>query len=710
MPPIEQFPIPTKLATKADVGLANVDNTADLAKPISIAVQAALDLKRNAGAIQLSDIAQGGAVTGQVIKWNGSAWVPGTDNVGEGGGGGGLTSFAGRTGPDITPEAGDYSFAQIASKPTTLSGYGITDATPNSHVGTGGTSHANATTSVAGFMSTGDKIKLDGVANGATANSPDATLLDRGNHTGAQAIGTVTGLQAALDAKAPINNPTFTGTVGGITRAMVGLGNVDNTSDASKPVSSAQAAAIATKNDNLQFQDEGTNLGASGTVNTFNVTGGGASAARVGNVVTINVPAPTAGGTAVTDAGGYFVGDDVEEVLQEVGAELATKADANGPATISAATNLTRALHGNRLVLLGGAVDYAVTIEDDATGGWGGSDYSQFLNVGTANVTIQGDGTSAVTPAFGSSLVIPPGGFGGMQRSGANAWSAYGRAISQDQATWNAGVGTVESPISPAKLAAAVAALAPGGSGDLYPNARTWGVLAQINQASHGAVGSGTVTIMGTGGAVSAPWNTDRGWVRVAYTNTGAAANLTAGIRGAAGSVDMAPGADARATPATFKGAIGTADALTGCRGFLGWRTATNDPGATEPSTFTNFAAIFYDSDMNEYVFGHNDGSGVATEVVLNGGSGFPSNTNGADKIVLELAFTGEGGAQTMHWRVTNDDTGVSVEGTATTNLPASGSLMNFYAYRNSGANTTAPTVHVGDLSGGKLALVTVAA
>lgn len=39
--------------------------------------------------------------------------------------------------------------------------------------------------------------------------------------------------------KAPINNPTFTGTVGGITKTMVGLGNVDNTSDATKNSASA---------------------------------------------------------------------------------------------------------------------------------------------------------------------------------------------------------------------------------------------------------------------------------------------------------------------------------------------------------------------------------------------------------------------------------------------------------------------------------------
>ena len=53
---------------------------------------------------------------------------------------------------------------------------------------------AAATTSVPGSMSSADKTKLDGVATGATANSPDATLLARANHTGTQAASTITGL------------------------------------------------------------------------------------------------------------------------------------------------------------------------------------------------------------------------------------------------------------------------------------------------------------------------------------------------------------------------------------------------------------------------------------------------------------------------------------------------------------------------------------
>lgn len=53
----------------------------------------------------------------------------------------------------------------------------------------------------------------------------------------------------ALAAKAPLASPAFTGTVTGVTAAMVGLGNVNNTSDAAKPVSTAQATALAAKAD-----------------------------------------------------------------------------------------------------------------------------------------------------------------------------------------------------------------------------------------------------------------------------------------------------------------------------------------------------------------------------------------------------------------------------------------------------------------------------
>ncbi|WP_111309043.1 beta strand repeat-containing protein [Confluentibacter sediminis] len=48
-------------------------------------------------------------------------------------------------------------------------------------------------------------------------------------------------------AYASLNSPTFTGTVSGITKSMVGLGNADDTSDADKPVSTAAQTALDLK-------------------------------------------------------------------------------------------------------------------------------------------------------------------------------------------------------------------------------------------------------------------------------------------------------------------------------------------------------------------------------------------------------------------------------------------------------------------------------
>ena len=57
----------------------------------------------------------------------------------------------------------------------------------------------------------------------------------------------LTALTSAVNLKAPIASPTFTGTVSGITKSMVGLANVDNTTDASKPISTLTQSALDLK-------------------------------------------------------------------------------------------------------------------------------------------------------------------------------------------------------------------------------------------------------------------------------------------------------------------------------------------------------------------------------------------------------------------------------------------------------------------------------
>lgn len=116
------------------------------------------------------------------------------------------------------------------------------------------TAHNNLTENVHGIADTSvlvTQTQLTNAINGAEVNQAalagDGIVWDSTNSEfdlDENYITTAT--QTALDLKAPLANPTFTGTVSGVTKSMVGLGNVDNTSDANKPVSTAQASAIAT--------------------------------------------------------------------------------------------------------------------------------------------------------------------------------------------------------------------------------------------------------------------------------------------------------------------------------------------------------------------------------------------------------------------------------------------------------------------------------
>ncbi|MBP2232843.1 hypothetical protein J2847_006177 [Azospirillum agricola] len=60
-----------------------------------------------------------------------------------------------------TFDSGFVEWAEIRNTPRTLAGFGILDAVPLAHAGTGGAAHAVATAEAAGFMSAADKAKLD---------------------------------------------------------------------------------------------------------------------------------------------------------------------------------------------------------------------------------------------------------------------------------------------------------------------------------------------------------------------------------------------------------------------------------------------------------------------------------------------------------------------------------------------------------------------
>jgi hypothetical protein len=111
------------------------------------------------------------------------------------------------------------------------------------------------TNEIGGFAVTEAKLAVNSVteakiADGSvtSAKIADGTIVNADiNASAAIAQSKIDGLGASLDLKAPLADPTFTGTVSGVTKAHVGLGNVDNTTDANKPVSTATQTALDLK-------------------------------------------------------------------------------------------------------------------------------------------------------------------------------------------------------------------------------------------------------------------------------------------------------------------------------------------------------------------------------------------------------------------------------------------------------------------------------
>jgi uncharacterized protein (TIGR02145 family) len=103
--------------------------------------------------------------------------------------------------------------------------------------------------------------------------------------------------RSALNVKAPINNPTFTGTVSGVDKNMVGLGSVDNTSDANKPVSTATQTALNGKENTISSGTTGQYYRGDKTFQTLDKSVVGLG--NVDNTSDANKPVSTATQTAL---------------------------------------------------------------------------------------------------------------------------------------------------------------------------------------------------------------------------------------------------------------------------------------------------------------------------------------------------------------------------------------------------------------------------
>ncbi|MFM6943075.1 MAG: hypothetical protein ACKOW4_07210 [Aquirufa sp.] len=232
------------------VGLANVDNTSDAAKPISTATQTALDLKASMASVNLKANATDLALKADITDLNLKAPLASptfTGNVS------GITAaMVGLGSVDNTPDvAKPISTATQASLDLKASITSVNlkanaaDLALKADITSLNLKAPIASPTFTGIVS-GISASMVGLAN--VDNTTDLTKpISSATQTALDLKANVTDLEAGLATKAGTASPTFTGIVSGITASMVGLGNVNNTSDANKPISTATQAALDLK-------------------------------------------------------------------------------------------------------------------------------------------------------------------------------------------------------------------------------------------------------------------------------------------------------------------------------------------------------------------------------------------------------------------------------------------------------------------------------
>ena len=218
--------------TKTMVGLGNVDNTSDANKPLSTSAQAALDLKANT-----SEVTSGLALKANIASPTFTGTVSGITKTMVGLGNTDNTSDANK--PVSTATQTVLNFKEDITNKSTTTTLGTSDILYPTQKAV--KTYVDATVSGAtpdADANTMGKIKLAGDLGGTATLPTVPALASQANSSD---------VTASLALKANLASPTFTGTVSGITKTMVGLGNADNTSDANKPVSSAAQAAFDLK-------------------------------------------------------------------------------------------------------------------------------------------------------------------------------------------------------------------------------------------------------------------------------------------------------------------------------------------------------------------------------------------------------------------------------------------------------------------------------
>lgn len=481
----------------------------------------------------------------------------------------------------------------------------------------GGTLHAAASSSVAGFMAAADKAKLDGITG---TNTGDQTITLTGEVTGS---GT-----GSFAASVSANAVTF-----------------------------AKLQDIAT--DTLIGRDSA----GTGDPETVSVTGGiefsgtGAirTAAFTGDVT------KSAGGTALTIAADAVTNAKAANMAQatlkgRVSAGTGDPEDLTGTQATTLLDTFSSTLKGLAPASGGGTTNF---LRADGTwaapaGGGGGSPGGasgeiQFNNggsfAGAADVEIEGGQLRLPTIATPAAPAA-----GGLK--------LFGRSIAGRNLPAFVGSEGLYSSLQ--------ASFARNKMG-LFMAAGNGGADSQIGAAFSSTGTATTVNVATT--------NLHTLMRRREYLVTTAATTAVVGFRSAA--LQWLLGGPSAGLGGFFMvsrwgPATGVATATTRC--FFGMRGSVAAPTDVNPSTLTNLCGMGWDAGDANIQFLHNDAAGTATKINL--GAAFPRPTVDRTSVYEIALFSPPGTTQSLGYEVTDLVSGAVATGTITTDLPSTTTLL----------------------------------
>lgn len=242
-----------------------------------------------------------------------------------------------------------------------------------------------------------------------------------GNST--SALATTSFVTTADNLKANIASPTFTGTVGGITKTMVGLSNVDNTTDLLKPISTATQTALDLKANITSQVFLGTPSLPTGTIGVTQSAGNNTTALATTSFVT------TADNLKANLTGSTFTGTITAPTIVKTGGSSAQYLMADGSTSTaltlqqvtSVGSNTTSTISINKenaspaLIITGNpdvATQTLLQITSPVDGGCisasgiNGDTITTSTTEGTALVATAGEGTAIRSTAGGGGVAI----------------------------------------------------------------------------------------------------------------------------------------------------------------------------------------------------------------------------------------------------------------------------------------------------------------